>query len=210
VPPVVVHRLARPEASQQVQAFIQALGEHDRVGRLAEAAEFVLDRPAQARTEDHLSAAEGVQGGHLAGELLRTPPGDRGDQRAQPDPGGRQRRGGQQHPRIAEGPAVAPVHDVIPDEQPVPARLLRRRGDRRHLPGIGEVPEVRNVDRESHPASLRTGRHLDDHAQYRRFGRGALRAEPLRQDQEVVAVRDDEVGEPGMADLWVPEVGRGC
>ena len=47
VAPIVVHPLARPVASQQFQAFVEALGQHDRVGRVPEAAELVLDRPAR-------------------------------------------------------------------------------------------------------------------------------------------------------------------
>jgi hypothetical protein len=42
------------------------------------------------------------------------------------------------------------VHDVIPDEQPVPAGLLRGGGHGRDVGGVREVPEVGNVDRETH------------------------------------------------------------
>ena len=62
VAPIVVHPLARPVASQQFQAFVEALGQHDRVGRVPEAAELVLDRPAEARAEDHPATAEPLEG----------------------------------------------------------------------------------------------------------------------------------------------------
>jgi hypothetical protein len=107
-----------------------------------------------APASSHPPAAHGIQGGDLAGELVRTPAGDRSDKRSQPDPGRGQRRSGQQHPRVAKRATMTSVQHVIPDEQPVPARLLRRRGKRRHRPRIGEVPEVRDVDREAHAGML--------------------------------------------------------
>ena len=49
----------------------------------------------------------------------------RRDHRAQPDGPRGQRGGRQQHPRIGDrAPKFLPVGDVIPDEQPVPARVL--------------------------------------------------------------------------------------
>ena len=45
----MVHSLARPIPSQQFQPFVEALGQHDRVGCVPEAGELVLDRPAEAR-----------------------------------------------------------------------------------------------------------------------------------------------------------------
>jgi hypothetical protein len=48
VAPMVVHSLARPVASHQFQAFIEALGQQDRVGCVPKTAELVLDRPAEA------------------------------------------------------------------------------------------------------------------------------------------------------------------
>src|SRR5215471_3854189 len=43
---------------------------------------------------------------------------------------------------------------MVPDEEPVPARLLGSGGDRRHRPRVGEVAEVRDVDREPHPSIM--------------------------------------------------------
>src|SRR5262245_66233393 len=73
--PVMVHRLARPEAVQEPETLVQALGEHLRIGRLAEAAVLVLDRPAESRTEDHAPTADGVPRRPLAGKLLPPTPG---------------------------------------------------------------------------------------------------------------------------------------
>lgn len=44
---------------------------------------------------------------------------------------------------------------MIPHEQRVPARLLCRHGHCRHRPGIGELPEVRDIDREAHLGMVR-------------------------------------------------------
>lgn len=85
VPAVVVHGPAGPEASQQLQPLVQAFGEQTRVRGVAETAVLVLDRTAQTRGEGHPVAAEVVQGGDLAGELLRTVTGDRRQQGAQPN-----------------------------------------------------------------------------------------------------------------------------
>ena len=63
----------------------------------------VLDRTAEPGSEDHAAAAQVVEGRHLAGELL-WPPGDRGHQRAELDPGRREGRGSEEHPGIAEAP----------------------------------------------------------------------------------------------------------
>ena len=76
-------QLARPVAFQQLQALVEPLGQDDWVCRVAEAAELVLDRPTETGAEDHPSTAEDIQVGHLAGELFRSPPRDRGDHRAQ-------------------------------------------------------------------------------------------------------------------------------
>ncbi len=75
---MVLHRLAGPPAPQQLQSLVQPLGEELWLSGVAEAAVLVFDRPAQAGCEDHPAAAEMVQGGHLAGKLLRTITGDRG------------------------------------------------------------------------------------------------------------------------------------
>ena len=144
--------LARPVPAEKVQALVQELGEQPRVGGLAEAAVLVLDRAAQPGAEDHPPAAQVVQGRHLARELLGPSPGDRRHQGAQPESLGREGRGGQQHPRVSEAPLqVLVVDDVVPNEQPVPPGGLGRRGDLGDRLRVGEVAEVRDVDRESHP-----------------------------------------------------------
>ena len=72
-------------------------------------------------------------------------------------------RRGQEHPRIAERLASSlafVMHDVVPDEQRVPARLLGLRGDRRNGSRIGEVTEVRDVDRKAQRSGVEDRRTL--------------------------------------------------
>jgi hypothetical protein len=157
VPALVVDRLAGPVASQQVEPLVQPLGEDDRVGRLAEAAVLVVYGTAQTGAEHDPPVAERVERRDLTGEVLRAAPWHRRDQRSDRDPRRGESGGGQQHPRVAERLAGAQrlvVHDVVPDEEAVPARLLD--GDREpcHQLGVGEVAEVRDVDREPHARIL--------------------------------------------------------
>jgi hypothetical protein len=58
VAPVVVDRLARPVAAEQLEALIKPFREHGGIGRISEAAEFVLDRSTEARREGHPSATQ--------------------------------------------------------------------------------------------------------------------------------------------------------
>ena len=153
---VEAHRLARPEQGEGRQALVQARGDLPRIGALAERAELVRQRSAQAHPQDHPAAGEPVQGRHLPGQLRHPPPRDRRDHRAQPDRPRRERGGGQQHPRIGDLPAPRfRVGDVIPDEQAVPARVLGEPGQVGDDAGVGEVAEVRHVDGEVHVLATR-------------------------------------------------------
>ena len=119
------HRLPRPEQVQRLEALVQPGGQFFLVGGLAEAAELVRDGRAQPGPQDHPAAGEPVQGGYLPGQLGYPAARYRCDHRAQPDGPRGQRGGRQQHPRIRDrAPKFLPVGDVIPDEQPVPARVL--------------------------------------------------------------------------------------
>jgi hypothetical protein len=149
------HRLPRPQQVQRLQPLVQARGEDLSVGGLAEAAELVCYRGAQAHAEDHPAAGEPVEGGDLPGQLGHPPPGHRRDHRAEPDPPRGQRRGGQQHPRIRDrAPQLLAVSDVIPDEQPVPAGVLGTPRQVSEHAGVGEVTEVRHVDGVAHDLML--------------------------------------------------------
>ena len=82
---------------------------------------------------------------------------DRGHKGPERQARGGQRGRGQQHPRIAEGLTethALVVHDVVPDQQPVPASLFGGLGHGRDRASIGEVPEVGDVDGEPHRAMI--------------------------------------------------------
>ena len=119
------HRLPRPEQVQRLKALVQPGGQFLLVGGLAEAAKLVRDGRAQPGSQDNPAAGEPVQGGYLPGQLGYPAARYRRDHRAQPDGPRSQRGGRQQHPRIRDSaPKFLPVGDVIPHEQPVPARIL--------------------------------------------------------------------------------------
>jgi hypothetical protein len=152
------HRLARPQQVEGRQALVQARRDVPRIGGLAEGAELVRQRSAQAHPQDHPAAGEPVQGRHLPGQLRHPPPRDRRDHRAQPDRLCRERGGGQQYPRIGDVPQPRfRVGDVVPDEQAVPARVLGAPGQVGDDAGVGEVAEVRHVDGEVHGLATRGG-----------------------------------------------------
>lgn len=55
-------------------------------------------------------------------------------------------------PRIGDGPYGRPVHDVIPDEKPGPAAILRCGGQLGQHARIGELAEWRDIYGMFHPA----------------------------------------------------------
>src|SRR5205814_2535300 len=79
-------------------------------------------RGAEPDGQDHPAAGQVVQRGGLAGQVPRPAPGQRREHRAQADPGGGHRRGGQRHPGVD-------TPDRFPDEEAVPAVLLGEGGE---------------------------------------------------------------------------------
>ena len=106
-----------PEAGQDVESFVQQLRPLLAVGGLAESLEAGLGR-AQPDGEDDTPAGEPVERRRLARELPGAHARQRCKQRAELDPLGPHRGGGQRDPGVD-----AP--DGFPDEEPIPARLLR-------------------------------------------------------------------------------------
>ena len=94
-----------------------------RVALLAEGGQLAPAVAAQAGAEDHAPAGEAVEDGDLARDVPRAPARQRRDHRAQAQALGGQRDGGQRDPRVGD---VEPVvgHDVVPDEEAVPAAGL--------------------------------------------------------------------------------------
>jgi hypothetical protein len=152
---VVVHRLAGPGGGQDVQRLV----EHRRSGPVLEllarlgqfAAGLVV---AQADAEDEPAAAEPVERGGLPGDLGRPAAGERRDHGAEPHPvgGGRDRR--QRDPRIGHVPDRGPPAQVVPDEDPVPAGLLRLGGQTGHHHRVGEVVEQRQPQPRTDTAAI--------------------------------------------------------
>ena len=90
---------------------------------------------AQADAEREPTAAEPVERRCFPGDLDRPTSCERGDQRAEPDSLGGAGHRCQRDPRVGHVDHWLHVAQVVPDEDSVPARLLRLggqlRGDRR-------------------------------------------------------------------------------
>ena len=119
----------------------EALGEQVDAAAAREALSEALELAAvaaQARAEDHASAAEAVEGGQGERQILHASPRHRRDARAEHDPGRAQRARGEGDPRI-RGRHTPREREVVPDEEAVPARRLglgRELGDELRI-GVG-------------------------------------------------------------------------
>ena len=92
--------------------------------------------PAGPDAELDPPTAHGVDLGHRHGQGAGQPEGGRGDQGAQPDPGGLPGDAGQGHPGVGgTGQAVGAAHGqvVVAAEEAVEAEGLRRPGHRQQL-----------------------------------------------------------------------------
>src|SRR5690606_31960392 len=95
------------------------------------------------------ATGETVDGHGLPRDLPRVAPRQGEDHRAEPDPGGADRDGTEQCPRVV-GVHVTDA-DAVPREEPVPAGLLGGRG---HVEDLVEGPEGRD-DAVPHAATVR-------------------------------------------------------
>ena len=131
-------RLAGPEALEDRQRLVEALGADARLGRLADVAErAVVERPEPDRQHEP-SVRQPVDRHRLAGELPRPAPGRRREDRAERDPRGPHRHRRHDDPRVVRvGQAD---RDPVPREDAVPARGLGLRGE------LGLGPRVARGD----------------------------------------------------------------
>ena len=108
---------------------------------------------AEADAEDEPAAAEPVQRRGLPGDLGRPAAGEGRDHGAEPHPfgGGGDRR--QRDPRVGHLPDRRPPAQVVPDEDPVPAGLLRLGGQTGDHGRVGELVEERQPQRRTDSAA---------------------------------------------------------
>lgn len=117
----MLHRVAAHQLRQDLQAFIE-LGRSDPcIGAVAERRVVGQACVSRADTQDDSPVPEVVECDDFARELGDVSPRHGGDKRPQPDALGPDRHRHQSNPRIRRG-----VDDleIIPDEEPVPARLF--------------------------------------------------------------------------------------
>ena len=149
VAPVVRERLAAPEAGQDLESLVEPLGPHPRVGVVAEGGELRFTLRAETRPDDEPAAGENVERSGLARHLPGPPAGERSDEHADPDALRGRRDGSGGDMRVGRGPAGLAIHDVIPQEDAVPAGAL---GGARELEEQGRIAVVTDV-REAHAAA---------------------------------------------------------
>ena len=157
---VVGDGLARPQRRDELERLVEQRGPRAPVALLAEAGQLAAAVAAQARAEDHPAAREPVEDGDLARDVPRPAARQRRDEGAQAHPLGPSRRHGERQPRVRDVEAGV-GHRVVPDEDAVPARRLRARGDLAHQADVGQLPERREVQpaaqRQAATASSPTG-----------------------------------------------------
>jgi hypothetical protein len=147
----VVHRLTRPRGLEDLERLVEHPCAPPVVELLAGDRELAAEHvTAEADTERQAATAEAVERRALPGDLHRPASGQRRHHRAEPDALGGGGHGRQRDPWVRHRcDGLAPAH-VIPDEEPVPAELLRlgsQTGDQR---GIGELVEERQEQPGAH------------------------------------------------------------
>src|SRR5918997_6926304 len=133
-------RLRAPHPGKDLEAFVEHPSPAFWVRLLAEEIELPL-ATAEAGAEDQAPPREVVQGRGLVGHLPRPAPGQRGNHRPDLDAAGPKRDGGERDPRVRVVLGTLPG-DVVPDEEPVPARLLCLAGESREGPRVPVLAEV--------------------------------------------------------------------
>jgi len=122
----VVDGRTRPQRPEQIEALVEDVAALARVGRLSEARQLTSRIDAEPDAEDEPPSREVVERHRLAGELLGTATHDRRDHRPDPHAARHHRDGRQRDPRIGDlGRLAGRAEHVIPQEEPVPAALLR-------------------------------------------------------------------------------------
>jgi hypothetical protein len=141
---MVDHRLAGPGSGQNVQRPVEHRRAPAVVELLAGRGQLVAGVVvAQADAEDEAAAAEPVERRGLPGHLGRPAAGEGRDHGAEPHPFGGSGDRRQRDRRIGHLPDGRPPAQVVPDEDPVPAGLLRLGGQTGDHNRVGQLVEQR-------------------------------------------------------------------
>ena len=144
-------RLAAPQAEDDLEALVEAVGARSGARVLAERAVVLLRGRAETDADHETTVRERVERRRLAGELPRAAAGELADHHAEPYPLGAGGDRRDDHVRIGHGPVVA-VGDVIPDEHAVPARALGQLSQRQQQLGVAVLADVGQSNRAAHRA----------------------------------------------------------
>ncbi len=138
--------LPGPVPGQLVQARVEQPGPLARVVDLAERPELTVPGAAEADPEGEAARAQQVQGHRLPGQLVHASARQRRHHRPDPQTAGGGRHRGERHPRVGHGLHRRAVHDVVPEEETVPAPFLGRGRQAGQHPRVGQLVERSHVD----------------------------------------------------------------
>ncbi|PTR37898.1 hypothetical protein C8K38_119150, partial [Rhodococcus sp. OK611] len=153
--PTVGDGLAGPQCGQNFGAFIERSATLTRIGDVTEGRVLSPGIAACAQPHDQSATTQVVEGHRLACQFDHPPSWQWCHHRPQLDPAGDCCRSGQYHPGIRDRPlARYGTQDVIPNEKPIPARILSglcNVGDRVR---VSQCAEERHVDCMTHRRTI--------------------------------------------------------
>jgi RimJ/RimL family protein N-acetyltransferase len=166
--------LAGPQSKHQVQGFIHPFGQDAFVRLFSEPAHFAIGVDAEADAQGQAAIGEVIQADGRAGKSVWPPAGQRGDGGPDTHAARSRRDGGQCRPGVPGVTVVTgPAQHVVPQEEPVPASLLRGDGQLNEHAGVGEIVKGGHMDGVAHALRL-PGSRLAGTVQAR-FARPATR-----------------------------------
>lgn len=147
--------LTAPQPGQDLEALVELLGAHARVGVVTEEPEVPLDGVAESDAEHEAPAREVLQRHRLPRELPRATAGERGDEGAEHQVVGGCRDRGERDPRVDVVVVIGLAEEqVVPEEEAVPSRRLGVAREAGEGPSVTEGAEIGHVESVLHAATL--------------------------------------------------------
>jgi len=140
------------KVGEEWDTFVQHRPAFDRVDWITELAELTARVDPEPQPERETTAGQRVDGQGFTRQLHETTARERRDHRTDAKPFGRGRNRSHHHPRVSDGNGRVSAKDVVPQEERVPTRCLRRLGQFDEAVGIGERTERGDEDGVAHPA----------------------------------------------------------
>src|SRR5690606_16724202 len=149
------HRLAAPEADQDLQRLVQLRGVQPVAHRLAKATEFPVEVATDPGSDDQAPVRQVIQRDRFLRDFPRTTARERRDQGAEPQSICGTGHGGQRDPWVDDRVFGRQVDglEMIPEEEAVPAGRVGFPRELHELMDIAESAEVRCVQCVFHEPS---------------------------------------------------------